>query len=398
VADRGWTEPDLVGHEFANPFEDSSVTVPLRLADRLPADVAQRIEEASRLVTLHVSPLYQAVDDGAATMVLTAATNDALALLRHVEELDGRSAAHAARTLFEHAVTIHDLYEPNGPNLPQRYEDHRHVTRSLVAKRRWWLTLLPAKQRRREEIRLDLMQREADTELASLPYPSEFRRQWHEGNLYDRATRHRLADGYDGYRILSSVIHGSAGGLGGIMRKIDGADVHRTGMDLDLAATAYAEGLWSWREFVRKIYTETGRDAAKTLVDMADDLLACHPQVRETLAAIDKRLWPKDAPIRPEALLAVYGQGRKLRWFLADHRTRSAIRAHPPEGDVPNLDFVLKEARTFDHDAFGGRPMTVWCPGVNVVPISGAKPFPLTQIAVPPGHPATFARPRRIRL
>lgn len=393
-----WTEPDVVGHQFANPFEDPSVTVSPYLEDHLPADVAVLIERARLLLMVEASPLYPAANDSAVNLVLTAATNDIVALLRHVSHLDGRSAAHAARTLFEHAVTIHDLYEPGGPNTPERYEAHQHVTRRLVAQRRWWLTFLPAKQRRREEARLDRMQREADAALAGLTYPAgEFRRQWHQGNLFDRATRHGLVAGYDGYRILSAVIHGSAGGLGGIRRQIDGVDVHRVGMDLDLAAIAYSEGLWSWREFARKLHAETGRDEAGALVEAADDLMKCLPQVRETLAAIDKRLWPKNAPPRTFAVLAIYGQGRKLRWFLADQRTGTAIPAKPPDGEVPNLDRVLKRARTFDHDAFGGRPMTVTLEGVTVVPVSGAKPIPLTQLLVPRGHPGMLARPRRIR-
>ncbi|RXR25747.1 hypothetical protein EQW78_17440 [Oerskovia turbata] len=400
VPGHDWQKPDTTGHEFSDPFEDESVTAPPLLADCLPADVAQTIEQSTHLLIFNGSPLYQALDGShpAIKMVLTAATNDVLALLRHVNHLDGRSAAHSARTLFEHAVTIYDLYEPGGPNPPERYEAHQHVTRQFVAQRRWWLTLLSAKQRRREEARLDRMQREADGALTGTQYAAgTFRRQWHEGNLYDRAAGHGLTPGYDGYRILSSVVHGSAGGLSGVVKKIDGTDVHRVGMDLDLAAIAFAEGLWSWREFARKLQKETARDEAANMVRVADELLGCLPRVRATLVDIDKRLWPKDAPARPIAMLAIYGQGRKLRWFLADHRTGSAIRTAAPEADVPQLEFLLRQARDFDHDAFGGRPMTAVFPGLTVVPKPDAKPVPLTQIAAPAGHPGILRRPRVFR-
>lgn len=393
-----WTEPDIAGHEFADPFEGSSVAVAQHLDAYLPEDVAEQLAQATPLLMLNASPLYYAVGEGAVSMVLTAATNDVVALLRHVNHLDGRSAAHSARTLFEHAVTIFDLYEAGGPNTPQRYEAHQNMTRRYVSQSRWWLTLLPGKQRRREEVRLDRMRREADAALASTPFmDNEFRRQWHKGNVFGRATRHGLASGYDGYRILSAVIHGSAGGLGGVMRQIDGAHVHRVGMDLDLAAMAYAEGLWSWREFATKLYKETGRDEASVLGRVADDLLTCLPEVRTTLAAIDKRLWPKIAPARPIAMAAVYGQGRKVRWYLRDDQTGSAIRAHPPKEDLPGLDTVLEQAKTYDQAAFGGRPLTALFEGVALTPVPGAKPIPLTQIAFPPGHPAILSHPRPIR-
>ena len=390
--------PDLVGHEFTDPFEGPSATVSPRLEDRLPKRVAEELAQATPLLMLNAAPLYYAVREGAVTMVLTAATNDVRALLDHVNNLDGRSAAHSARTLFEHAVTIHDLYEPGGTNTPQRYEAHQHVTRQQVSKLRWWLTLLPEKQRRREGARLDRMGREASAALALTPYQDrDFRRQWHVGTLFDRATRHGLADGYEGYRILSAVIHGSAGGLSGVMQQNDGASVHRVGMDLDLAAMAYAEGLRSWREVAKKLHDETERDEALALVQIADQLLNYLPEVRATLTEIDRRLWPKDAPVRPVAMLAIYGRGRKLRWFLVDHQTNSAVRALDPTGDLPDLSFALEHARTYNSDEFGGRPMTVLLPGVNVTPVPGATLVPLTQIAVPPGHPATLARARVIR-
>lgn len=393
-----WTHPDSAGHQFSDPFESSSVTFAPHLVDRLPEEAAETLDEATPLLMFNSSPLYQVVGGGAFAMVLTAATNDVLALLRHVNDLDGRSAAHAARALFEHAVTIHDLYEHGGPNPPTRYEAHQHVTRRYVAQRRWWLTLLPAKQRRQEEVRLDRMRREADAALSQVPYPaSQFQRQWHEGNIFDRATRHGLADGYDGYRILSAVIHGSSGGLGGVMRQIDGRLVHRVGWDLDLVAIAYSEGLWAWREFARKLYKETARDEAATLIQVADELLTRLPEMRTTLVTIDKHLWPKDAPVAPMAMLALYGQGRKIRWFLCDHRTSSAIPAHAPAGKMPQMDFLLAQARTFDHDAYGGRPMTVFVADVIVTPVSGAKPIPLSQIAVPTGHPAMSSKPGRSR-
>lgn len=390
-----WNLPDLIGHEFADPFEASSVAVAPRLAERLPSDDARFLEEVTPILMLNSGALYRAIGGDARAMVLTAATNDILALLHHVNHLDGRSAAQAARTLFEHAVTINDLYEHGGPNAPERYEAHQYVTRSIVAQRRWWLGLLPKKAQRREEARLDRMQRDADAALAQVQYPAaEFRRQWHVGNLFDRASRHGLSDGYDGYRILSAVIHGSAGGLGGIMRQIEGAPVHRIGGDLDLVTIAYTEGLWSWREFAKKLHKETARDEALALVWVADELLARIPSIRSSLVAIDKQLWPKTAPVAPMAMLAFYGQGRRLRWFLRDDQTGSAIPAHPPEGEVPGMGYLLEQAKIFNHEAFGGRPMTAIFPDLAVTPVSGAKPVPLSQIAVPVGHPAVHPRPR----
>lgn len=87
----------------------------------------------------------------------------------------------------------------------------------------------------------------------------------------------------------------------------------------------------------------------------------------------------------------------KVRWFLVDQKTGTAVRASGPQVEVPNWGWVLDQARTFDHDAYNGRPMTVRFPTVTIVPVPGAKPIPLTQLLVPPGHPAKLDRPERVR-
>ena len=89
---------------------------------------------------------------------------------------------------------------------------HEAVTADLLSRRRPGLELLTRSSGRAEGRRLrDRARRMRPTlDSAITRFGSGFRRNWSADNLYAAAERHGLADEYDGYRILSGVMHGTS--------------------------------------------------------------------------------------------------------------------------------------------------------------------------------------------
>ncbi|MFJ4044146.1 DUF5677 domain-containing protein [Microbacterium sp. NPDC089987] len=368
---------------FGHEIRGEAVEWPSSLFALLPEAVSE--DAAAWTETLLGGPagLYPSLSSDASRLILTATVNDAVSLISHVDHLDGRSAAHCARALFEHLINAQDVEAT--PANEQRYMDHRAVTQERVSQRRWYLPLLDPVARRKETARLDKLGRGMERTVRRLvaSYGSGFRRSWAEQNLKDRADKHGFGADYDGYRILSSVIHGSSGSMAGVVREINGARVHRTGPDLDLAATAYVEGMRSAYQYFDRMFIATARPEAAALRDGAERLLAHTGHVRDGLARIDRMLWPAYPSPPPAALLAFYRGGRE-RWFVYYPQTQTVMRADKPNTDASLLDEVRRRAREAGWVNPDGRPITVIVPGVAVTPRIGAQAVPAGSIMVPP--------------
>ena len=387
---RRWDSGDREGWEFREPFTE----VPESLWAVLDGDLEEEVAAWSVAVRMCAGAFYADLSGHAEARILTAAVNDVIALVRHVDRFDGRSAAHAARALFEHLINMCDVHS-SGVNTAERYAAHRHVTEDQVSRRRWYLRLLDPKARRREGDRLARLGKRAATPLAAAlaTYGPSFARGWAQGSLRDRADAYDLGEGYEGYRILSGVIHGSSGALAGVVKSVHGFDVHRIGYDLDLAATAYAEGLLSFYNFADHLVQATGRPEAEEIKGRTGNLLLRLQEVREALRRVDLTLWPTAPPPPPIAVVALYPSGRR-RWYLYDPGDESIIVADPPNQppDEAQARAVVEiEARAIGYDAaaWGGRPLTVMVEGVRVTPRRGARPSPAASVLVPPGHPAS---------
>ena len=247
---------DRHGRELRDPFLAAPVSVWELVSDELAGDV----DDWHYAMRMLGGTLSSAMATQAEMKILVAALNDGVALVDHVGRQDGRSAAHSARALFEHLVNMRDV-QASPVNTPERYEEHKHVLADQVSRRRWYLPLLNDAARRREEKRLDRLGRAAAGPLAAaLGKYHGFHLGWAEGGLRARAENHGLGSAYEGYRILSSIVQGSSS-LAGVTRQAGDATESRVGLDLDLAATAYAEGLSNLSYLFEGLVDSAGGDA-----------------------------------------------------------------------------------------------------------------------------------------
>ncbi|MDF0515566.1 DUF5677 domain-containing protein [Agromyces sp. H3Y2-19a] len=355
------------------------------LFETLSSDVATDVTTWRQLLQLAPAALYPVLGSDASRLIMTAVINDIVALVAHVDRCDGRSAAHCARALFEHLINALDI-ESSATNTPQRYVDHRVVTQEQVSRHRWYLPLLKKVARKKETARLDKLGRGMARSVEEVvgAYGSGFRRGWADGTLKNRADAHGRGEHYDGYRILSAVIHGSSGAMAGIVRDVKGVPVHRIGMDLDLAATAYIEGLRSAREYFTHLATITDRPEAEQMRENTMRLLGHAEAVRAGLARIDRQLWPTEPLPPPMTVLAIHPGGRE-RWWIYYPQTETMVRAQEPDEPLPpEVDTVRERVRSKDVRGVEGRPVTVIVDAVNVKPIQSARPIPAGSIMTPP--------------
>ena len=266
--------------------------------------------------------------------------------------LDGRSAAHSARALFEYLVNLRDV-QTSAVNTARRFEDHTQALAEQVSHRRWHLAFLDIKTRQRETKRLDRMGRAAAAPLAAaLGKYAGFGQGWAEGGLGERAQALGLSEGYAGYRILSGAVHGHGDVLAGVTRDRRGGHAPTIGPDLDLAATAYAEGMSTLVQLFDGLIGSLGDDARELHAQTAD-LLRGLPRVREALRTMGERLWPTTPPSAPVemAVVALQATGA-CRWYVYDPRQESVVVAHPPEGE-PDLSAGLAALEDYDPTVWG---------------------------------------------
>lgn len=316
--------------------------------------------------------------------ILTHVLNDVQSLWVDACSGRGRPAAHAARALYEHLVTYCDVAA--SATDADRYMEHRHVTNALIAERGIGLDLLNGDDKRKEKSRLARLGKTAVQARNALlaKYGQSFGRGWNPKDLRTRATAHGLDGRYDTYKILSSVIHGSSGGLVGTKREVWGAPVHRVGNDYQLAAFALLEGVRSFRELLDRIATsdDAGAWAAAHLRDITDAAVVEWPEFRRAALRVDNAMWPTvPPPPSTVAILAFYPSGR--RWYMHDTVNDVIIAALAPATEPAVPQAILDSSMRYNPAAFEGRPMTAAFEGLRLTPRPGARPGPTEAILVP---------------
>lgn len=321
------------------------------------------------------------------SMVINHAVNDILILIEAVADGSGRTAARTSRAMYEHL--LHLLEISHDPSKGVQYAAHAHVTASQLAEAAIGLDRLERPLQRRERARLQQMAKRARRPLAQALalYGPRFRSRWTgaEG-VFDLAKRHGLIDDYGAYRILSAVLHGSAGALLGTRRPIgEGTVTHRVGPDLALLPSAYLLGVTWWRALVAHL-PEPPRSPEWSIEfsKATDVLLDIYPEVFERSRRVDNKLWPQNpVPASRTAVIAVY-PSKKVRWYLHDMRT-NALWPAEPVGEVP--DWVASIAHRDEVEEqlrlSRGRPVTFCAPWAAVSAIEGRRPASAEAILLP---------------
>ncbi|GAA1150431.1 DUF5677 domain-containing protein [Nesterenkonia lutea] len=339
-------------------------------------------------MNLDTGALYEHLPLPAQRFILTAATNDVIALLEHVDQLDGRSAAASARTLFEHLVNFKDV-SLSEENTSERFMDHRRVTVEQLSRRRWHIDALDRAAAKKESNFLDGLASQGRRKLTEVvaKYSSRFKSGWATGSLHDRAKHYGLIGEYEGYRILSGVIHGSSGGVRGLVQERGEENIHRLGHDMQLAPIAFEEGLRSFTHLCEALFDVTQRQEADEMGGRSFWLLRSRLQeLRDVSAKEDRKMWPRRLPPSPYLpSLAIWPTG-KHAWYIRDLRTELMARADPV-GEDPDIALELARAASHDPEEFGGRPFMRPRPDVQLQPRRTAQWFPTRSMLVPPDHP-----------
>lgn len=321
---------------------------------------------------------------GAEGIIVNHATNDLLILLEAVQAGSGRTAARTARAMFEHLAHYREV--KSSPGAATQYEEHRHVWADQISRARIGLHLLNGKERKKEADRLAAVGRRAKLPLqqALQRYGPSFMRGWMAGtSLYALAKRHGYEDDYESYRLLSGVMHGSAGAALGTRRERGGVVTHRLGMDLQLVPVAFHEGIRWWRALLDELpETSADPDSGMGLREATDVLLQGYPEIYRSCRRLDNKLWPAGAaPPRNLAVLALY-PGDKVRWYVYDGLAQT-VRPAELTGDAPDfINAVLGQMRPHV-GVSGGRPATAVMPHIRVRPTPGKRPSPAAHLLVP---------------
>ncbi|WP_331759012.1 DUF5677 domain-containing protein [Streptomyces anulatus] len=328
----------------------------------------------------------------AAAIVGNHAFNDFDGLIDSLITGDGRNAARASRSLFEHLINYCEV--ASSEVAAERYIAHRAVTAESLSKLNRGLTRLKGKEYRKERQRLSKLGRESENDLRSAiaKFGKSFRRDWASRNLRDRAVAHGYGDDYEVYRLLSQVTHGSGGGVLGSYIRISGSAIHRTGgPSLELAIISYLEGITFFRNFAREIETRQSIPTSG-LVKALNDAIDYWPDYRKMLQALDKETWPSEPPPSPAPVMALY-PGGGIRWFLWEPALMLLkLAQRPAEADWIEEQFKKKIASgelTFPD--LGGRPITSAVHDLHVSPLAEAEWFPADAIFIPQQPPSKVA-------
>lgn len=373
---------ETIGHDF--PLGLEAGAVPESFYVSLSEPLQAEINGFYYALLSNVGGLYDKLPHPGQRHILTAATNDTLGLVRLVDKLEGRAAAGLARANFEHLVNFRDVTAAEA-NTSQRYLDHRHAVAAKMSTRTWHLDLLDSKAARRERNRLEGLAHRAKQPLrdAVTRYGKWFKNGWAEGNLSERADAHGVGYLYPGYSVLSGVIHGSSGGLTGLVRDVEGTSVHRTGPDLELAALAYEEGFASFHELATSLSAITELPHADEIAQRSAQVLLGIPEIRKALARLDKKMQPRTAglPVLVTALLIHHNL--KHRWIIHDTRKGIVCLATPPDPE-PDISALIGLAKTYPFDQQENRPIISAFPYLPLHPKPGASWYPATGVTMPP--------------
>lgn len=315
----------------------------------------------------------------ARSRIVGQATNDFLDLILEAMSGRGRPAARSSRALYEHIVNLR--WVTNQPDQAQRYCDHAAIgdllDLDLNTPTEDQYTGVTRKRVRHWRKKLERRIRPAAA-AALDTYGESFRRSWTPTNLRDRARTVGLDTDYDLYRLLSSVIHGSAAGDLGQRQEIDGRQVVRTGPAVALCPLALRTGLGWYRMIVGEVEASLGSGATDGLAPALDQLAADLPTHEALCHLVDAELWP-DEPPQSIVFLRVE-VGGQWRWLLLDADLPRTIEVEPIGlGDDQRKWLESEVAAVEEANPDRTQPLIIAVAGVSGSPRPGAAWEPASE-------------------
>jgi len=315
----------------------------------------------------------------ARSRIVGQATNDFLDLVLEAMSGRGRPAARSSRALYEHIVNLR--WVTNDVDQAQRYCDHAAIgdllDLDLNTPTEEQYTGVTRKRARHWRKKLERRIRPAAAAVLGT-YGESFRRSWTQANLRDRASAVDLASDYDLYRLLSAVIHGSAGGDLGQRQEIGGRQVVRTGPAVALCPLALRTGLGWYRMIVDEVAAALGSGATDGLATALDRLAADLPTHESLCHLVDAELWPHEPP--QSAVFLRVEVGGQWRWLLLDADLPRTIEVEPIGLDADQRTWLEEEVAAVER-ANPGRtqPLIIAVAGVSGSPRQGATWEPASE-------------------
>jgi hypothetical protein len=321
----------------------TTISLPVPLHERLSDEVRESISQWQHILHHDTGVIIQTLPTSASRSILTVAVNDALSLVDHIDRFDGRAAALLARALFEHWMNICDVLDK--PEQSDRFERHRFVTAQQISANIDWVSLLTPAQRDREERRLKKLGRitKAPFKASLSDYGGQFKRGWAVGSLKDRADNQGAGDQYESYRILSSVVHGTSGGLNGLVHEFGEHRSHLVGADFGFLPQSYAEGLYSFCKLAERIDQSVASTEAHDFVAHTALLMNHLSEIYREIEKEKARIWPTGPSVSILAIAAVYPSG-KVNWYLHNATEGTVVRADPV-GETPDMSAIVDAAQ-----------------------------------------------------
>lgn len=403
------TSPFGVGH---SPYEGSVEKRAAAIA--LPTDEAPRPEEVlspevmATLTDLRNNVVVTCVEyvrlvsDDAIRITFNHFVNDVHALVEEIAILDGRGAARTARAIFEDAVAVARLHQDR--TLSSKYLEHGAFDTLHLQRNGLGIGRLEKPDRSTAQRRLARMVKGA-SKVAGASTTPQVAKKW-DLSKYEQAKLLGWADRYeDGYRLLSSVAHGSGAGVLG-SRKGNGANAtfRWGGPSLEWLPVALLESLTNIELLLDYLDANVKDFDAQELQTNLDACFDAWPEFRAAVHDADKRFWPHD-PVQPDTCGALIFPGA-IRWIVVDGLYGVVSLADEPSPDQVTqalrdfLDEKQRKLRKAGVPSTEQRGVSVMIEGLKLRPKAGAKWHPSESVLIPPDHPGypRFENPEVTRL
>lgn len=271
--------------------------------------------------------------------ILTQAFNDVVDLASDVRSGRGRPAALLSRALFQHLVNYCSVEKD--PDAAARYLASEAVAVDLMFNNLDWMSAnfdLPSATPDPE------LRAAAAARLASViqDHGAQIRTKTFTQNLFKRAQDAGFEEDYQGYRLLSQAVHGSAGGAEGLSVEYEEAPiVHRLGPSLRLAPLAYRWGFSWFRALLAELSKRRPELATSDTLQALDSVLAVTADYFLAAQQLDKDIQPKKQPRDPRVLGLVVLRRKGPKWYaFYPHLNMVALAAEPEQGKSVLADLV----------------------------------------------------------